>query len=1048
MSRRSWQNLLRKLATQPRPDQRSSVRLSVEQLEELTLPSGGKAFPTIVLSAHRSNGSGIHHQDGPGSSALTPAQIRGAYGIDSITFNGVVGTGAGQTIAIVDAYDDPNIVSDLTAFDKFYGLQTMNGAGGTAGNPTFTKIGVDSAGNGSTTSFPTPDGGWAGEIALDVEWSHVVAPKANIVLVEGASATNSDLLTAVGYAATKTGASAVSMSWGESEFFGEDQYDSYFSTPGVTFFASSGDSGSPIIWPAASSHVVGTGGTSLSVGAGNTYGGESGWSGSGGGLSSVIAAPSYQNGLVISDGFGGTTDAGGMRASPDVAYNSDPNTGVGILDTYGFGGWVIIGGTSAASPQWAGLMAIVNQGRALAGQSPLSGFSQTLPALYQLPSADFHDVTSGFNGGYFAGPGYDLVTGLGSPVANLLVPALAGYSPGNPPTITSGASFSPAPGGTTGQLAVSATANPTSDPLIYTWSLTGTPPAAVSFSSNGTTTSNNTTATFSKIGTYTFLVTVTDTTDGLFATSSVTVTIAAQVSSITVSPNTVSLYDGKTQQFAATAFDQFGAALASQPSFSWTVTTGTATGSVTTGGLYAAPGVGTGSANVQATAAGVNGSATANFSPAPAPPTITTLRATPGLTTATLVVVAADTGGMITSYTWIVTSAPAGAPAVSYSDNGSFTASTTTVTFGAAGAYTFQVTVLDSNNQSATGSVTVTITPVLSYVVVTPANVTLAPSATQQFSAAAQDQFHNAFSNPPSTAWSATGTITAGGMYTAPSTAGTDTVTATIGTVKGTAAVTIASNSGVLFSDDFSAGLGKWTIDSGNYFVTVYHGTPRLRSSSYYSGINRIVAGSSSWTNYSFQGVMTFINVSGSASLLARVVDDNHLYFFSYNGAYGVWQIAAKEGVNTTVVLASSNYYPAYTYTDYTVQANLYGSHLSLYVNGVLEVSVNDSTYASGKIGFSTTFATALLGNVVVTALNGPLTSRQVVGGGSSSLPAANHSQGHSAPPARGAFVSGFAPWGNQLFSSAFSFSGWSLPSDLATALGDPFWDIFGGFGK
>jgi subtilase family serine protease len=1048
MSRRSWKNLLRsKSKQQPKLVQARRVRPDVEQLEELTLPSGGKAFPMIMVAPHRpQGGGGIHPQIG----GLTPAQIRGAYGIDRISFNGVVGDGTGQTIAIVDAYDDPNAASDLGAFISNYSLQTMFGAGGKAGDPVFTKVGVDSSGN-ATSGYPLPDAGWAGEIALDIEWSHVVAPKANIVLVEGASASNNDLLEAVQYASTQTGAGVVSMSWGEGEFFGEDSYDSFFSTPGVTYFAASGDSGSPIIWPAASSHVVGAGGTSLSVGANNTYGSESGWSGSGGGLSAVITAPSYQNGLVISDGFGGTINAGGMRASPDVAYNADPSTGVPILDTYGFGGWVVIGGTSAASPQWAALVAIADQGRALAGQGSLTGFTDTLPALYQLPSGDYHDVTSGSNGGYFAGPGYDLVTGRGSPVANLLVPALAGFSPGQPPSITNGASFTLNPAGTSAQLTVGATGNPASDPLIYTWSVVGTPPAPVSFSPNGTGASSTTTATFSAVGTYTLQVTVTDTVDGLSATSQVSVPVTAITNTVTVSPTTASVYDGNTQQFTATAFDQFGAALAFQPSFSWAVTSAAGTGSVTaSGGLYTAPATGTGSATVQATGNGVSGTATVSFTPAPPPPVIQSVSSTStsGSTTATLTVTATDAGGTIVSYTWVVTSAPAGA-AVTISPNGNLAAATATATFGVSGSYTFQVTVTDSNNLTATSSTSITIAPVLSYVVVAPSNVTLAPSGTQQFTATPQDQFHKTFSTTATTSWQAiSGGITTAGLYTAPSTGSSDTVTATIGGVSGTASVTITSTSGVLFSDNFATGMSKWTVHSGSYLI-VPHGKGTNRLESYnYGGVNRIVAGSSSWTNYSYQGIVTFLDTYyGSASLLARVVDDNHLYFFSYNAYYGVWQIARKDGPYVTTVVASSLPYTAYYYTDYTVQANLYGNYLSLYVNGVFQVSVTDGKYSSGKIGFSTTNATATLGNVVVTALNGPLVRSP---GGSPRIvsPTPGNQQSHfPSAPFKGVLVSGYVPLGGLVFSSGFSLGGvWEAQPSLAAALGEFFWDVYGKF--
>ncbi len=148
---------------------------------------------------------------------------------------------------------------------------------------------------------------------------------------------------------------------------------------------------------------------------------ETAWSGSGGGTSQYEPEPAYQEGV----------QSTGMRTIPDVAWDADPNTGVAVYDSYDEaqdgGAWIQIGGTSVAAPSWSGLIAIANQGRVLAGATSLDGPGQTLPALYTVSSNDFHDITSGSNGGFSAGPGYDEVTGLGSPVANLLVPDLVAY---------------------------------------------------------------------------------------------------------------------------------------------------------------------------------------------------------------------------------------------------------------------------------------------------------------------------------------------------------------------------------------------------------------------------------------------------------------------------------------------------------------------------------------------------------------------------------------------------------------------------------------------
>jgi hypothetical protein len=335
----------------------------------------------------------------------TPAQVRTGYGISQVTFNGgaVAGNGSGQTIAIVDAYDDPNIASDLQVFDQTMGIANL---------PTFTFTKLSQNGG---TSMPTADSGWSLEIALDVEWAHAMAPGASIVLVEANSSSLTDLLNAVDTVRNLKTVSVVSMSWGANEFAGETQYDSHFTTPaghiGVTFTASAGDGGAGAIWPAASPNVVSVGGTALSL-SGSTYAGESAWNGSGGGYSSVESEPSYQS----------SVQSSGRRSVPDVAYDASPSTGVAVYDslaTGGKSGWFQIGGTSVGAPQWAALLAIADQGRALTGQGTLSSGQ----ALYKLPSTDFHDVTTGSNGNP-AKAGYDLVTGRGSPVANSLIPDL------------------------------------------------------------------------------------------------------------------------------------------------------------------------------------------------------------------------------------------------------------------------------------------------------------------------------------------------------------------------------------------------------------------------------------------------------------------------------------------------------------------------------------------------------------------------------------------------------------------------------------------------
>jgi len=368
----------------------------------------------------------------------TPAQIRHAYQFDQVSLNG-----AGQTIAIVDAYNDPNIAADLSVFDSQFGLSA----------PPSLSVVNQNAGS----SLPSTDGGWAGEISLDVEWAHAIAPQANILLVEAKSASLADLMTAVDTARHAAGVSVVSMSWGGSEFFswngsewtGQTQYDPFFTTPanhqGVTFVAAAGDSGvwSGVQWPASSHNVLSVGGTSLYTSDNSgTYYTENSWSGTSSGYSQVESQPNYQ----------ATVQNTGVRSVADVSYDADPNTGFAVYDSVPYQGYIgceEIGGTSAGAPQWAALVALADQARIANGQATLDGASQTLPLLYNLYSAPgtdgysvyatgFNDVVDpgstnpwhwrwgGFGNGAQATVGYDTSTGLGSPNARLIIPLLEG----------------------------------------------------------------------------------------------------------------------------------------------------------------------------------------------------------------------------------------------------------------------------------------------------------------------------------------------------------------------------------------------------------------------------------------------------------------------------------------------------------------------------------------------------------------------------------------------------------------------------------------------
>ena len=383
----------------------------VEQLEsrELlsTLPVTRPSYRLVPFAAPT-----------PPSGSFTPAQIQQAYQFNQVSFNG-----SGETIAIVDAYNDPDIQSDLNTFDTEFKLPS-------------TTISVVNETGGSSLPAADSTGGWEMEESLDVEWAHAMAPGANITLVEASSASDSDLLTAVKYASQH--ANVVSMSWGSSEFSGETSYDSDFSAPGVAFVVASGDSGAPAEWPAASPNVLAVGGTSLTLSSSGGWGSETGWSGSTGGPSAYEPQPSYQAGVVTT----GTT----MRATPDVAYDASSTGTYAVYDSDPYEvsrgsfetlGWVAVYGTSAGAPQWSAILAIADEGRAAATLPALDSSSaqQVMDILYQNPG-DFHDITSGTSTGnpeYTAGPGFDYVTGLGTPMVNMVVGSLDGSTSTTPP---------------------------------------------------------------------------------------------------------------------------------------------------------------------------------------------------------------------------------------------------------------------------------------------------------------------------------------------------------------------------------------------------------------------------------------------------------------------------------------------------------------------------------------------------------------------------------------------------------------------------------------
>jgi subtilase family serine protease len=348
---------------------------------------------------------------------VSPAQIRRAYGFDRVT-----NQGSGQTIAIVVAFDNPSVQADLELFNQTFGLPactTTNGCLKIVGDPPPPNPAL----------FPVElVKSWQLEAALDVQWAHAMAPQAKKVLVQADTAFLQDLLDAVDEAVLGGhDTSVVSMSWGLPET--RDRRGDYqFVATNVSFFASSGDTGNPGLWPAASSDVTAVGGTKLNTNADGGYSSEHSFSAAGGGLSAFFPAATHQVPFTPDNPLG-------KRGIPDISYHADFNKGFAVYSsTFGtLPGWHQIGGTSGGAPQWAALVAIANSLRTASGKALLSGIN---PLLYQLATtaynAVFNDIASGpMNGSNSicdpqckSVPGYDYVTGLGSPKADVLIPAL------------------------------------------------------------------------------------------------------------------------------------------------------------------------------------------------------------------------------------------------------------------------------------------------------------------------------------------------------------------------------------------------------------------------------------------------------------------------------------------------------------------------------------------------------------------------------------------------------------------------------------------------
>ncbi|MEY4880849.1 MAG: hypothetical protein RLZ87_277, partial [Armatimonadota bacterium] len=263
-----------------------------------------------------------------GPAGFSPSQIRTAYGVPS--------TGGSGAIAVVIAYHYPNALRDFNVFATQFGLPTQTGTNQTATTNSVFQVVYQG------TAAPTQNTGWNQEAAMDIEWTHAMAPSAKIYLVEANSASITDLNAAIVKASSLPGVRAVSMSFGATESTSFSTFDTtVFNKSGVVYFASAGDVGGEKIWPAMSPKVVSVGGTSLTLS--GTTATEKAWSGTGGGVSAVFARPSYQSAL--------TAIVGTKRGGPDIAAVADPYTGAAVYapSNTTTSTWMVFGGTSLSA---------------------------------------------------------------------------------------------------------------------------------------------------------------------------------------------------------------------------------------------------------------------------------------------------------------------------------------------------------------------------------------------------------------------------------------------------------------------------------------------------------------------------------------------------------------------------------------------------------------------------------------------------------------------------------------------------------------------------
>lgn len=651
--------------------------------------------------------------------AYDPAYLQSAYDLAKAAAS----SGSGQTIAIVDAYDDPNAESDMGSYRSFFGLSSC-----TTANGCFRKVNE----NGVQGSYPSSNGGWAQEISLDLDMASAICPNCKILLVEASSANLTDLGTAVN-TAVALGASVVSNSYGGSEYSGETSDEaSYYQHPGIPVTVSSGDSGYGVEFPAASQYVTAVGGTTLNqaTNTGTRNATETVWSGAGSGCSAYEPKPTWQKDT-------GCTN----RTVADVSADADPNTGVWVYDSYayqGLSGWLVFGGTSVASP-------IVASTYALAGSS--SSTASAYPSSYPYASTgSLNDVTSGSNGSCtpaylctgevgFDGPSGDgtpngttAFAAATAPVATFSLAATPSSASAAPGSSTSYSLTLTASGGYASPVNLSVSGLPTGASATFSAN-----PVTPTSSGAGSTLTVSTSAS-TPGGSYTLTITGKGT-DASSTTQSTSVTLNVPDFTLSASPTSASVAQGATASYTTTLQARGGysstvnlsvSGLPTGATGTFTPASVTPTNTGATSSLAVATTASTPTGTYTLTIAGTDASgltrSTTVSLQVTAPVTGFTLSASPTSSTAaagsgtSYAVSATATNGYSSPVSFSVAGLPTGATASfapsSVTPSASGSSSTLTVNTSAStpsGSYTLTVTGTGSDSAQTTASTTVTL---------------------------------------------------------------------------------------------------------------------------------------------------------------------------------------------------------------------------------------------------------------------------------------------------------------------------------------------------